>query len=295
MENRVRGSLIIRRTALAAGLAAVAFPVLAEGSSITLLAEDRRSVRVSIWPASGTGRGLILFSHGAFSSPEAYGRLIGPWTSAGFTVLAPLHVDSTLHPDHANHGMIDSWRCRILDMRALAAFAKAPTFIAAGHSYGALTALVLGGAEAVTPTGVTGPLRDPRVTSVVAFSPPGPSPGLMTAEGYGHLAAPALIETGDLDNPPAAMGGGDWRIHLSAFDAAPPGDKFALVLKGADHYFGGLICRLDLPGPPQTAALARAAAISTDFLSAYGAGEMAARERLERILAGGEGFQLSRK
>jgi hypothetical protein len=289
MENRMRRSLISRRAALATGLA---FSVSGAGAGwvraatvSTLKAEDGRDIRLSTWAAQAPQKGLILFSHGALSAPEKYETLLGPWSRAGFKILAPLHVDSTDYPDHAKYGMVDSWRFRIKDMRAVAAFAGADHYIAAGHSYGALMALTLGGAEAVIPPGVSGPLRDPRATCVVAFSPPGASPGLITAEGYSHLAVPALIETGTADSPPAAMGGGDYHTHLLAFDVAPPGDKYAMVLEGADHYFGGLICRPELPGPKQTAAFDHAVPLSIDFLEGFGTGESGARKRLDDALS----------
>jgi pimeloyl-ACP methyl ester carboxylesterase len=290
----MRGGLATRRTVIVGGLALAASAALAEDIT-TIQTADGRSLRVWIWPAVGPQRGVIAFSHGALSSPVKYMRLVEPWTRAGFKVLAPLHVDSTDNPDHARYGMIESWRCRILDMRAVADQAAVPRYIAAGHSYGALTALTLGGAEATIPGGVSGPLRDPRAEIVVAFSPPGASPGLITAEGYSHLAVPALIETGTADNPPAAMGGGDWRNHLTAYEAASPGDKYAIVLDGADHYFGGLICRPELPGPPQTAALAKATARSIDFMAAYAAHDPAARRPLELAVRANDRFDVSRK
>ncbi len=86
-----------------------------------LQSADGRAVRISRWSVRGKRRGLILFSHGAFSAPKKYLRLIEPWTAAGFEVRAPLHVDSTDHPDHAGYGMLDSWRARLEDMRYLAA------------------------------------------------------------------------------------------------------------------------------------------------------------------------------
>jgi hypothetical protein len=292
----MRCSAITRRGVLGAGLALTATQALAVGSTTTIKAADGRLVTVSIWPAVGAERGVILFSHGALSRPEKYERLLGPWSQAGFKILAPLHVDSTDHPDNALHvKAMDSWRCRIEDMRALSAFAAAPNYIAAGHSYGALTALALGGAEGVLPAGVTGPMRDPLAKAVVAFSPPGVIPMLMTREGYGRLAVPALIETGTADNPPPILGGGDYRTHLAGYDAAPPGDKYALVLDGVDHFFGGLICETNVPGPPQTARLADAVALSTEFLEAYGAGDAAARYKLDAALKTSTGFSLSRK
>jgi hypothetical protein len=298
--------VVTRRSFLAAGGGAAAAVLMGCLSSRThagrearhdvhLTAADGRDVRVTVWPASGVRRGTILFSHGALSAPEKYERLILPWSAAGFTVMAPLHVDSTDHPEHANpaYGMLGSWRARLLDMRSLAAFAAVP-YTAAGHSYGGLTALTLGGAAAEVPPGLSGPLDDPRVTSVVAFSPPGVSPGLVTLEGYRTLKVPALIETGDHDVPYNSKDG-RWQGHLAAYYAAPAGDKYALVLEGVDHYFGGLICKFDAPGPPQDAQLKAAVGVSTVFIEAYGARSGTARRRLNASLSTSGPLRLARK
>lgn len=263
-------------------------------SEIAVTAEDGRAVTVTIWAARGPERGVILFSHGALSAPSKYRALLEPWSEAGYRILAPLHVDSTDHPDHARYGMADSWRARLLDMRAVAKVSGAPAYIAAGHSYGALVALTLGGVTATVPPGVTGPLRDPRAVSALAFSPPGATPGLVTREAFADLKVPALIETGDRDVPPNQPPEG-WRVHLTAFDAAPPGLANALVLDGADHYFGGLICRLDLPGPPQTEALARALPVSLAFFDVHGVGPPREPGALDALLSETGPARLTRK
>lgn len=289
---RMRNSRMSRRTLLGASLAlAGARP--ARGTEV-VRAQDGRDVRVAVWGAAGERRGLVLFSHGALSSPDKYERVAGRWASAGFDVMAPLHVDSLDHPDHAKYGMLESWSARLQDMRALAARADAPSFVAAGHSYGGLVALTLGGALSAVPPGVEQPLRDRRAGSVVALSPPGASPGLITKDGYAGLAVPAFIQTGTQDVPPGP-GDGRWQVHLDAFEAAPAGDKYALVLDGADHYFGGLICRLDRPGPPQDAPLDQALTLSTLFLEAFGAGDGAARATLDAALSDAGPARLSRK
>jgi pimeloyl-ACP methyl ester carboxylesterase len=168
---------ISRRTLLASGAAfALAGRAAAQPAITMLRAADGREVRVTIWPAVGIRRGVILFSHGFLSAPEKYQRLMTPWSEAGFEILAPLHVDSSNHPDTAKYSSAASWGPRLEDMRALSAFVNAPSYISAGHSYGALTALVLGGAAGVVPQEVKGPLRDRRATCVVAFSPPGTTP-----------------------------------------------------------------------------------------------------------------------
>lgn len=235
-----------------------------------------RISRVTHWRAR-VKRGTILFSHGALSSPAKYDALILPWVAAGFDVWAPLHVDSTDHPDTKSFPGLTSWRARIEDMRALSAHVGGNGYIAAGHSYGGLTALVLGGAEAVIPEGVTGPLRDPKVTAVVAFSPPGLAAGLIDGPGYSALAVPAFIETGTIDILPARPGQVvdplSWKGHLLAYDSAKPGhDRYALVLDNVDHYFGGLICSPERPGPRQSAQMGQALPLSVHFLLGYGAG-----------------------
>jgi hypothetical protein len=169
-------------------------------------------------------------------------------------------------------------------MRALAASVVDAGYVAAGHSYGGLVALTLGGAEAVQPQGVSGSLRDPRVVAAVALSPPAPIPGLIEANGYATLAVPALVQSGDRDVPPG-LSGDDWKRHLIPYDvAANGGSRYALALAGVDHYFGGLICEQDKPGPQQVAQLEEAIAISTLFLHAYGAGLASARRALQRRL-----------
>ncbi len=241
---------------------------------------------VTLWKAP-RARGTILFSHGALSSPAKYDRIIFPWVAAGFDVWAPLHVDSTDHPDTKSFTGLTTWRARIEDMRALSAHIGSGPRIAAGHSYGGLVALTLGGAAADVPEGLAGPLNDPLVTAVVAFSPPAPIPGLISAAGYAKLAVPALIQTGDKDvalgKPP--IDPDSWKAHLSAYDlAATGGDRYALVLAGANHFFGGLICWLDQPGPPQTAQVETAGEISRLFIEAYGTKSAKARRALDARL-----------
>ncbi len=232
----VQHALLSRRAALASGLTLAAMGSALGAESATIIrSDDGRDVAISIWPAAVRRRGIVLFSHGALSSPRKYERLLRPWADAGFEVFAPLHTDSTDYTGREAYPMASSWRTRLLDMRALSRFVGAP-YIATGHSYGGLVALTLGGASPIPAQNLLGPLRDPNAKCVVAFSPPGPTPKLITQEGFATLAVPAFIETGDRDVP---FGAKDdrWQVHLAAYDAAPPGEKYALVLSGVDHLF----------------------------------------------------------
>jgi pimeloyl-ACP methyl ester carboxylesterase len=261
----------------------------------TLTGPGGREIRVSEWKPRGQAKALVLFSHGAASSPRFYEAIFGPWLAAGFHILAPLHVDSIEHPRTKDFPGLASWKARLEDMRLLSAHVGKRPWIAAGHSYGGLVALTMGGAAAIPPEGWSGPLRDANVRAVVAFSPPAPIPVLCTAEGYGKVAVPALVQTGTADLLPGMTGEG-WRGHLVPYEAAAPGgNRYGLVLEGVDHYFGGAICRYDLPGPKQLDRLADATRISTLFVDAYGRGDKGAVRRLDALVSGVLPVRLLRK
>jgi pimeloyl-ACP methyl ester carboxylesterase len=257
-----------------------------------------RNIRISEWKPRGKAKVLVLFSHGAGSSPRFYEALFAPWLAAGFHILAPLHVDSTEHPRTKDFPGLSSWKARIEDMRVLSAHVGQRPWIAAGHSYGGLVALTMGGAAAVVPEGLNAPLADSNVRAVVAFSPPAPIPVLCTAQGYAKLAVPALVQTGTKDIVPGitTTDGEGWRGHLVPYEAAAAGGhRYGLVLDGVDHYFGGAICRYDLPGPRQVDQLADAARISALFVDAFGRGDRRARLKLDGLVRDELPVRLMRK
>ena len=58
-------------------------------------------------------------------------------------------------------------------------------------------------------------------------------------------------------------------MHLMSFEGAIPGDKYALVVEGADHFLGNLICRTEREAEPQEDALQMIQVASTAFLDSY--------------------------
>jgi pimeloyl-ACP methyl ester carboxylesterase len=305
----VNGGFSIPRRSFLAGSAAVAAS-LAAGPAfaakapavLTLTTPKGRAVSVTEWAPAGKRRGTILFSHGAASSPAYYDRIIGPWQAAGWRVLAPLHVDSLEHPDTKNFPGLTSWKARVEDMRALIGHIGDEPFVAAGHSYGGLTATMLGGAQPVVPEGLSLPLVPRLARAVIAFSPPPPIPVLVTPEGYARLAVPAIVQTGTLDLLPgtSAQTIDGWKAHLAAFEApAAGGDRYGLVLEGANHYFGGAICDFKQPGPAQLAPLALANQRVALFLEGYGAdsgtGSAKARRKLNALVTDALPARLTRR
>jgi dienelactone hydrolase len=213
-----------------------------------------RAVPISVWGKAGKAKGVILFSHGAFSSPAKYAEITRPWAEAGYLVVAPLHADSSdwtgIKPEQKDQ---TAWRMADmklayaqLDVLAAKAGAniKRAKFIAAGHSFGALIALMD---------------NDPRVTSIIAFSPPGPLRGITIPA----VSKPLLTITGTTDSNP--MMAPTWQAHLAAHQSAT-GPAWAYVGDRADHYYGGIFGRPELPGPKASAAFADAMALTMRFL-----------------------------
>jgi dienelactone hydrolase len=279
-----------RRTLLAAGaiggLAAMvpgAAAARTHSQALSAPTDDKRTMAVTYVAARGKRRGVILFSHGLRSAPKHYARLFDAWCEGGYDIYAPLHVDSAEYPDYETIPQDASWPTRLYDMRAVANLAGQDRFIAAGHSYGAMVALTLGGATPTTPPGfTTESMRDHGAVCVLSLSPPGLIPGLISPEGYSKLAVPALVQTGDRDSFVPEI---PWQSHLTAYEQAPGGDKYSLVLDGVDHGFGGLIYDpIMFALNDQRAQLDEANRLSILFLDAFGDQDTKARSRLDKAV-----------
>lgn len=228
-----------------------------------------RSTKLVAW-APARPRGVVLFSTGHGSWPERYTRLAALLVADGFAVLSPVHVDSVHYPQRDAFTLQQSFPERLADMAAAAAVAarRHPELpvVAAGHSFGTLTALCLGGALADM-----GPFRNPSVKAVLGFSTPGVIPGLIGPDAYAGVAVPVMIDTGTADLLPAGLGypfkPAD---HLMPAQTAPAG-SYALVVDGADH---GLV--------DDAARFGHAEPAARLFVEAFGLGDARARRALER-------------
>lgn len=242
----------------AALLALLSVPATARPSSEVVAIENGsgRTVPVTLVKPEGHLRGVVFFSHGALSNPAKYAALTERWAAAGYFVVAPLHGDSTdwtgVKPQQAEQlpwrladmALVRA-RLPMLAQRAGLKLGKAPLY-ATGHSFGALIAMLW---------------DDPAVRSVIAISPPGPIPGLpMPPEDK-----PLLVVTGTQDSFPLIAP--KWQDHLTAYHQAQ-GPALAYVGTGADHYFGGIYGRPELPGPKAEAAFADLVPLTLAFLAA---------------------------
>jgi dienelactone hydrolase len=215
-----------------------------------------RGVPMTVYyPARAGTYPLIAFSHGAFSTPGRYAAMLQPLAASGYVVIAPMHVDSEEFGRAERPSSEETWRTRNEDMSLAingtaefdARLAKdgiridRGKIVAMGHSYGALVAQLPGGVRAIEPDGSRIDRTDPTVDLVVGWSPPGPVPTLIDAEGWSSQRKPSLTITGTTDILPGFID--DWRAHTASYENAPPVGRALWVGNEIDHYFGGVFGR----------------------------------------------------
>lgn len=224
---------------------------------------------------------LIIFSHGNWSDADRYEPLLQFWVSHGYAVIAPTHLDGRSMArgifNSLRYGQLGLIRARVADVQRVldalpeieqhsqASFDRERIAVA-GHSFGAFTAQQFAGAVA-SDEGEVVSVSDPRVRAVIALSPPGPMFDVIHEQSWVDMQGPVLMTTGTWDSNPQFWP--DWRMHLMSYETAQTGGQYSLVIDGADHYLGNLICRPEREEAPQHDALRMVNAVSLQFLAAY--------------------------
>ena len=143
--------------------------------------------------------------------------------------------------------------------------------IAAGHSFGALSAQWIGGAtlepHAWSLYPIPDVLSDPRIVAIVAISPPGLFEDHFSEATWSSLSTPQMVVTGTEDEFEHAWP--DYRMHFVSYEVAQPGDNYLLVIDGMDHYMGNLIGRLNREEAPQNYAMDLIVERSLLFMDSY--------------------------
>ncbi len=198
---------------------------------------------------------LVVFSHGLGGSQLGYSHLGRYWASQGIASLHVRHAGSDRGIWTANvFSLVGNMQkaaseenavaraqdvsfgiTRLFGETAYADALKRDAIAVAGHSYGANTALLVGGAT-INRDGQTLSWRDPRVKALVVISaPPFVGEGDM-AKILENVAIPTLHVTGTNDVIRVPGYRSDYADRLAVFDAQSAGANKALtVFKGATH------------------------------------------------------------
>ena len=197
---------------------------------------------------------LVVFSHGLGGSRMGYSYLGRYWASLGFASLHVQHAGSdravwtgnifslfsNLQTAASEANALDRARdvsfviTSILNSTEYGAQINAQAIAVAGHSYGANTALLIGGAT-VERDGKALSLRDDRVKALILISAPP-----FTGEGdMGKILSPIKVPTlhvtgtDDVIRVPGYYS--DLADRVAVFDAVASPSKLLTVFKGATH------------------------------------------------------------
>jgi len=229
-----------------------------------VLHDDARDKDLSVkvyYPTAGGPFPVIIFSHGGGGSKDGYADLGAFWASHGYVSIHPTHADSVALRrqngervrglrDVVRQALTDAegWKNRpkdisfIIDSLALLAEEAKPLagkmdlkrIGVGGHSFGAYTSQVIGGATVIMP-GTDKPVSraDKRVRAVVLLSAQGVGQMGLHEHSWDHFSRPMLSMTGSRDLG-AKRQDPQWRED--SFKRSPPGDKYFVFIEGADHF-----------------------------------------------------------
>jgi predicted dienelactone hydrolase len=231
---------------------------------------------------------LVVFSHGAGGSRDAFPDLTTHWASHGYIVVLPTHADSIQFRRRSGEDLsalrrdLDSLRRDVkpLDRLADVVFlldsigtmeGRVPGLRVkdgagrvdrerigmAGHSAGALTTQMAAGVKVrgVSPGALfeARSVGDPRIDAAILISGQGTTNRMFTDQSWNELSKPLMVLTGSKDY--AAIGSETPASRREPFEKAKPGDKYLVFIEGATHssYQGkGPALRLDREQPSET-------------------------------------------
>ena len=198
---------------------------------------NKLPVRAS-WPVGEGPFPVILMAHGIHGDRDRYRPLTHYWASHGYVVLQATHDDRSLDPDQrpsevrAMLARLDALTAHEPELRGKVDVERVGV---AGHSLGALTALILGGMTVTDPrTGRTHQGREPRTDALLILSPPGLSEWLDGSE----VTGPALLVTGSRDEVAPTRTGPDDRLRT--WEALRSDSRWLVWIDDAKHTFGGI-------------------------------------------------------
>jgi predicted dienelactone hydrolase len=225
---------------------------------------------------------LVVFSHGGQSSKDGYNAIAEHWASHGIVTILPTHLDSDSLKYKTGEIITEQLlQARIDDLTAILDHAEdiaadAPglggmidvdQIAVAGHGFGSLPALVLGGLSYKLADGSLKNAHDKRVKALVAYNGIGPLP--LLGDDWSKIKLPVLAASGTSD--PGAVSARalePWRWRMSPYSLTSGKSRYGVSITSGDHSYGGLIFRQEPTDKPDATGLAIVNALSTVFLTA---------------------------
>jgi predicted dienelactone hydrolase len=223
-----------------------------------ILKDDWRDREVPIkiyYPQQEGSFPVIFFSHGAGGSKDSFSYLSSFWTSCGYICIHPTHLgtDLSVLQEIGLHRLMEVtnepkfWLERPQDISFLIDSLEElerrvpqlqgkidrSKIAVSGHSYGAHTTMLLAGALVAMPNGQDVTFRDDRVRVFLPLSPQGSNRQGLHEGSWDRIQVPMMTVSGSKDEgwegkPPS------WRKE--PFDRMPPGDKYHVLIEGANHF-----------------------------------------------------------
>ena len=211
------------------------------------------------YPLASGKQPVIVFSHGAGGSQNCCEALTRHWASYGYVTIQPTHDDSAIQRRNAGEENIRFlqavrealkkpalWESRPQDISfvldALPSLAGGVPGLAGkmdparigvgGHSMGSYTSEAIAGALVDLPGHPGSNFADPRVKAVLCLSPQGAGQFGLNDHSFDQISLPYIGVTGSLDRF-GGIANPAW--HKTPFERSQPGDKYHVVIEGADH------------------------------------------------------------
>lgn len=243
----------------------------ADGLSLSDAARKKELHSKVYYPRSGGPYPVILFSHGFGGNKDAFGPIGQHWASYGYVVIHPSHDDGFGRREadprkDGDHKLADqSRRGRLLgrlnnpekigdrvadlvlildnldelpkSVPGLKGKIDAKSIGVSGHSFGAYTAMLIGGVTVDLGKDQGQSFFDNRVKCILPISGQGTGQQGLTEKSWDALKLPMMTITGTRDQGAGGQGV-EWKKE--PYKYSPAGHKFLVVIDGANHFsFGG--------------------------------------------------------
>ena len=243
----------------------------ADGHSLKDEARKKELPYKVYYPKTGGPYPVILFSHGFAGNQDSFGPIGKHWASHGYVVVHPTHADGRVRrkadpkadsddkpvaqprPGGLLGGLNDPGKIadRVADLvlildrldglpdavPGLKGKIDPKSIGVGGHSFGAYTAMLIGGVTVDLGKEKGRSFADKRVKCILPISAQGTGQQGLTEKSWEGLKVPMLTITGTRDQGAGGQGV-EWKKE--AYKYSPAGDKYLVVIDGANHLsFGG--------------------------------------------------------